>query len=125
MSTPQNPDSGLIILCQHLAEAGHERAVLSAHYAQKGNEPPEAALDARGGSADQLLGAVVEIPATTLDGVMARVKALAAYAPDELEPWGAGNIGTAHALARAIIRDLVAHASGGHLPGTEQGALDA
>ena len=90
------------------------------------NPSPEAVIDALGGSADELLGAVVEIPATTLEGVMARAAALAVYAPDELEPWGVGNIGTAHALARAVVRDLVALAADGRQrPDQERGAAGA
>ena len=93
---------------------------------QEAGEGAQEVLDALGGSADELVGAVVEIPATTLEGIMARAAALAAYAPDEVEPWGPGNIGTAHALARAIVRDLVALTSGcGRLPGTERGAVGA
>ncbi len=120
-----NPDSGLIILAQHLAEVSHKRAALLAAGAAQVPLTP-GMVDELGGRADDLLDAVVELRATTLEGIRARAAALAAYAPDEVEPWGKGNIGTAHALARAIVRDLVALASsGGHLSGTERGAVGA
>ncbi len=122
----ESPDSGLIILCRHLASLGHARAAVSAHYQERGANAPEAVLDTLGGSGDELLATVVEIPASTLEGVMARAAALAAYAPDELEPWGPGNIGTAHALARAVIRDLVAFAGDvGRQPCQQQGTARA
>lgn len=121
----ESPDSGLIILCRHLAALGHERAAFVAHYQERGEGPPGSVLDVLGGPADELLGAVVEISATTLEGVMARAAALAAYEPNELVPWGVGNIGTAHALARAVIRDLVALAGRREQLSQEQGTARA
>ncbi|WP_234729720.1 hypothetical protein [Acidocella facilis] len=100
----QSPDAGLMILARHLAEVSHHRAAALAGAA----ENAAAIADALGGRADELLEAVVELRATTLEGIRARAVALAAYAPAEVEPWGHGNIGCAHALARAIIRDLIA-----------------
>lgn len=104
MTQAKGPDSGLMILARHLAEVSHHRAAVLAG----GGENAPAVADALGGRADELLEAVVELRAVTIEGIRARAVALAAYAPAESEPWGHGNIGCAHALARAIIRDLIA-----------------
>ena len=101
----QNPESGLMILARHLIEVSRHRAALQAGGCES---DISAAADALGARADELLERLVEMRATTLAGTKARAAALIAYSPAEAEPWGTGNVGTAHALARSIIRDLAA-----------------
>ena len=101
----QNPDSGLMILARHLTEVSRHRAALQAARCES---EIFAAVDALGARADELLERLVEMRATTLAGTKARAAALIAYSPNEAEPWGTGNVGTAHALARAVVRDLAA-----------------